>query len=99
MSSKLDGIEFGRGRTLYEYECKHFSGDIYFVLRNYKKSGSYLYKAKTDTEARQTGSYLSNLVRDDIQVVMTNAPEAYVEYHPYTEVEDIRDFVKLAIDL
>lgn len=96
---QLAEIEFGRGRTLYEFECKHYTGNVYFVLRNYKESGSYLYKARTDTEARQTGSFLSNLVRDDIQVVMTNAPDAYVEYHPYTEVEDIRDFVKIAIDL
>lgn len=72
---------------------------VYLAVRNYKKQGSLLYKLKSDWELEYVQHALEVAVADDIQVVETNAPEAYAEYAPYTEFDELRDFMAAALAL
>lgn len=72
---------------------------VYLVVRNYKKQGSLLYKLKSNWEFDHIQPALEVEVADNIQIITTNSPETYAEYAPYTEFDELRDFMAAALAL
>lgn len=67
--------------------------NIYIIAKRFRGRGSLAYRCKTAGEARRLSKTLSDMEADGLQIVVLNSPEMYSEYAPYTDVEELEDFI------
>lgn len=61
-------------------------------------TGSYLFKSYTVNEAQFMPGFLSMLVEDNAEVVITNVPAMYGEYGPFERIRDKIDFINTVLE-
>ena len=66
---------------------------IYIVAKVFDKPGSLAYLCKTSNEARCLPGTLEALRAEGVQIVILDSPEIYLEYAPYSYVEDMKAFI------
>ena len=66
---------------------------IYIVAKIFDQRGCLAYCCKTPNEARCLPGTLEALRADGVQIVILDSPEIYSEYAPYTEIEDMKEFI------
>ncbi len=84
--------------TAYQLISKGYKEEKYIILKKFDQVGSYIYRVQNEVESRSLTSMLELVCSDNLQVVMTNAPDVYGEYKPYSVVSDLREVIGLAMN-
>lgn len=68
---------------------------IYIVAKIFDRPGSLAYLCKTPNETRCLPGTLEALRTDGVQIVILDSPEIYLEYAPYSYIDDMKAFIDL----
>ncbi len=68
---------------------------IYIVAKIFDRPGSLAYLCKTPNETRCLPGTLEALRADGVQIVILDSPEIYLEYAPYSYIDDMKAFIDL----
>lgn len=82
----------------YQLVSKDYNEERYVILKRFDTRGSYIYKVKNEVEANSLAPMLELICSNDMQVILTNKPDIYAEYKPYTKVSDLKTFINIAIN-
>ena len=61
--------------------------------------GSLIFKSYTVSEAQFMPGFLSMLVEDYAEVIITNVPAMFMEYAPFQRIRDKIDFINAVLKL
>lgn len=68
---------------------------IFVIAKMFNEKGSLSYRLKNKLELRGLPDILELLRPDGMQVILLSGREVYAEYTPYTDIEDLREFINL----
>lgn len=68
-----------------------------FIIISLINSETYLYKLKSTREAQFVPGFLSIFLKDNADVRLTNVPQIFGEYQPYTTLKTLEELLSICL--
>ncbi len=77
----------------YQIISEGYTASRYIIVKKFDAIGSILYTPNNAVEANSLVNILELICSDNLQIVVTNSPETYMEYAPYTPENDLKALI------
>lgn len=84
--------------TVYNVSSMNYEATRYIVVKKFDAVGSILYIPNNSVENKYLADILKLICSDNLQIVITNRPDVYMEYAPYTIERDLKSIIRYAME-